>query len=75
MSDHEQVIEEMIRYQDAKVLKIAREIVPGATPEDILNPQHFPALERSSQFNFEDGLLAGLKAALMAIRAEKEKVK
>ena len=62
------LLEEMIAHQEAKVLKIAREIIPGISPEDVMNPQDFPALERNGRFNFEDGILAGLKSALIALR-------
>jgi len=71
----EKLIMDMIRHQEAKVFAIAREIIPHVTPEDLLNPQDFPALERNSRFNFEDGLLAGLKATLIAVRSEREKKK
>ena len=65
------LLEEMIRHQEAKALKLAREIIPGISPEDIMNAQDFPELERNGQFNFEDGILAGLKSALMAIKGSR----
>ena len=68
MRNTEQLLEQMISHQQDKVLALARDILPYITPEDLLNPQHFPKLEKSSQFNFEDGLLAGLKSALIAIK-------
>ncbi|GEM_PF-24108 len=71
MKQIENLLEQMIRHQEEKVLKIARDIVPGVTPEDLRNPNDFPALDRHSQFNFEDGILAGLKSALMALRQKK----
>jgi hypothetical protein len=54
-----QLLEEMIKHQQIKVLKIAREIIPDATPEDIRNPQDFPELSTDSLFNYEDGILTG----------------
>ena len=44
--------------------------MPDLTPEDLRNPQDFAALVRDPEFNYEDGLLAGLRSAHMAIRAE-----
>lgn len=70
MKDAKLLIEEMIRHQEIKVLKLAREIVPNVTPEDILNAQDFPELERHGRFNFEDGILAGLKSVRMTLRAK-----
>ena len=61
------LIEEMIKHQEAKVLKIAREIIPELTPGDIRNPQDFPELYKNTIFNYEDGILAGylsIKTAL-----------
>ncbi|MBC7542426.1 MAG: hypothetical protein H7338_06820 [Candidatus Sericytochromatia bacterium] len=58
----------MIEQQQVRVLAIARERLPGVTPEDLRNPQDFPELEADSRFNFEDGQLSGLLSARMAIR-------
>ena len=60
----------MIDRQERKLLQMAREIVPDLTPEDLRNPQDFPPLVRIPEFNYEDGLLAGLRSAHMAVRAE-----
>jgi hypothetical protein len=64
------LLEGMILQQRAKVMAQARELVPGITEEDARNPHDFPALRASDTFNFEDGILAGLMAAQMALRAE-----
>jgi hypothetical protein len=63
------LLAEMIAAQEAKVLALARRIVPQLTPEDVLNPHDFPALLASAEFNYEDGILAGLRAADVALRA------
>ena len=60
---------QMIDQQELKVLELARQSVPGLTPEDLRNPHDFPALARDSTFQYEDGLLAGLRSAHMAVRA------
>ena len=59
----------MIEQQQAKVLRLARELNPRLTSEDLLNPHNHPELVASQDFNFEDGLLAGLISAQMALRA------
>ena len=61
---------QMIAQQEQKLLALARQAVPDLTPEDLRNPQDFPALGRDPDFNYEDGVLAGLRSAHMAIRAE-----
>jgi hypothetical protein len=66
----DQLLTQMIDQQERKLLQLAREIVPDLTPEDLRNPQDFSALVRDPQFNYEDGLLAGLRSAHMAVRAE-----
>ena len=53
------LLQELIKHQQTKVLKVAREIVPDATPEDIRNPQDFPDLVADTLFNYEDGILTG----------------
>lgn len=58
----------MVVQQREKLLKVARELVPNATPEDIRNPQDFSELLNDPLFNYEDGLLAGLLSAQAALR-------
>ena len=65
----ERTLSAMVAQQDAKVLALARRIVPHLTPEDVRNPHDFPALVECAEFNYEDGVLAGLRAAETAIRA------
>jgi len=63
-----QLLQEMVEYQQAKVLKVARELVPDATSEDIRNPQDFPELVTDSLFNYEDGILTGYLTLQTALR-------
>ena len=58
----------MVQHQRAKVLKVAREIIPDATPEDIRNPQDFTELSADSLFNYEDGVLTGYLSIQTALR-------
>ena len=66
----EELIQELIEHQQAKVLKVAREIVPDATPEDIRNPQDFPDLVTDTLFNYEDGILTGYLILQTALRKQ-----
>jgi hypothetical protein len=65
----ERMLAEMIAAQEAKLFALARRLVPQLTAEDVLNPHDFPALVESAEFNYEDGILTGLRAAEMALRA------
>jgi hypothetical protein len=65
----ERLLAEMTAQQEAKVLRLARGIVPHLTPEDLRNPHDFMPLVESAEFNYEDGILAGLRAAQVAVRA------
>ena len=67
-SESAQLLEGMVARQREKLLKVARELVPNATPEDIRNPQDFSELLNDPLFNYEDGLLAGLLSAQAALR-------
>jgi hypothetical protein len=69
----ERLLDEMIAQQAAKVLALARRLVPYVTPEDLLNPHDFVPLAESAEFNFEDGILAGLRAAALAVRAARRR--
>jgi len=66
----DQLMLQLIEQQERKVLDLGQRIHPGLTSEDIRNPQDFPDLLESFQWNFEDGILAGLKSAHMALRAK-----
>ena len=62
-------LQEMIEFQREKLLKLAREILPDLTPEDLRNPQDFPELTKDPLFNYEDGLLAGYLAVQISMRS------
>ncbi len=62
-------LEEMIRMQREKVLRLARARIPHLTSDDVLNPHDFPELMRDPIFNFEDGITAGLLQAQISLRA------
>ncbi len=67
------ILEQMICNQKEKLLKLAREIIPHLTAEDILQPFDFPQLENNAFFRYEEGILEGLLSAKAAILAcEKE---
>ena len=68
MHSTELLLQDLIEHQQAKVLKVAREIVPDATPEDIRNPQDFPNLVADTLFNYEDGILTGYLTLQTALR-------
>lgn len=65
----ERLLAELIAQQVSKVREVAARIDPRLTPDDLLQPHDFPALARDAAFNYEDGILAGLRAAAAAVRA------
>jgi hypothetical protein len=64
------LLEQMIEQQRTKVLRLAREAVPHLSPEDVMNPNDYPELSAHPTFDFEDGILSGLIAAQVALRAQ-----
>lgn len=67
----EMLLDELISFQEKKLLNYAAAIVPNITPEDILQPNDYPALENHPFFRYEEGFLKGLHAAKIAILALK----
>lgn len=63
------LLEEMIVRQREKVVSIARRIEPAATFDDTLQPHDNPKISANPIFQYEDGILAGLIAAQIAVRA------
>ncbi|HLT32078.1 MAG TPA: hypothetical protein VK013_18710 [Myxococcaceae bacterium] len=64
------LLQEMVTHQHQKVLRLAREALPYLSEEDLRNPYDFPELKEHPTFEYEDGMLNGLLAAQMAVRAE-----
>ena len=60
---------QMIDHQQRRVLRLAQELNPRLTSEDVLQPHDYPDLRGSAPWNYEDGVLAGLMAAQIAMRA------
>ena len=58
----------MIDQQQKKLLKIATQIRPNVTTDDILQPNDYPELENHPFFRYEEGVLEGLQSALAAFR-------
>jgi hypothetical protein len=69
----ERLFAELIDQQRQRVLAHARRLNPALTEEDVQQPQDFPELAGNPEWNYEDGLLAGYLAALMAVRVELRK--
>ena len=65
----DRLIEEIIEDQQHKLLKCGRRIIPTLTPEDMLQPNDYLQLENNPHFRYEEGVLAGLQTAQMALRA------
>ena len=63
------VLEELCAYQQKRVLEHARRISPRVTADDVQNPIDIPELAASPDWNYQDGLLAGHRAAQAALRA------
>ena len=63
-----QVMQELIAQQEAKLRRSAARINPRLTADDLLQPHDFPELARDPGFNYEDGILAGLRSAEAALR-------
>jgi hypothetical protein len=66
----QRVLQEMIQMQTEHTWRCGRVIVPTLTEDDMLQPNDFPELENHPHFRYEEGLLAGLHSALVALQAE-----
>ncbi|MCH9612459.1 MAG: hypothetical protein S4CHLAM102_09490 [Chlamydiia bacterium] len=69
-ADIEKVLEDLIAYQQKRVMKEAESIIPNITAEDVLQPFDYPELEMSPTFRYEEGVLAGMLAAQTALRSK-----
>ena len=60
---------ELCAHQQKRVLDHARRLNGRVTADDIMNPIDVPELSASPEWNYEDGVLAGYRAAQAALRA------
>lgn len=65
----EALVSSLEELQRSKVLELARRLRPGLTLEDIANPHDFPELG-DPDWQYGDGVLAGIQSVLAAVRAE-----
>ncbi|MEM7174908.1 MAG: hypothetical protein AAF443_03125 [Chlamydiota bacterium] len=65
----EQLLDELVAYQEKKLLNCGSAIVPRITADDILQPNDYPELENHPYFRYEEGVLKGIQEARMAILA------
>jgi hypothetical protein len=68
-TEADRVLAELIVQQELKLRAYAARIDPRLTPDDLLQPHDFPALGSDPGFNYEDGVLVGLRSAAAALRA------
>jgi hypothetical protein len=66
----DKLLVEMIAQQRKRVLEHARRLNGKLTEDDVQQPQDFPELSSSPEWQYEDGILAGYQAAQAAIRAQ-----
>ena len=64
-----ETLEELIDRQRERVHALARRLRPGLTDADLRNLHAFPDVHQDPTFEFEDGQLAGLRAARFALQA------
>jgi hypothetical protein len=65
----EKILIDAIAMQEAKLLRVARQLVPTVTADDLLQPFDMLVLDQNPVFRHEEGILEGLHMALSAIRA------
>jgi hypothetical protein len=65
----ERHFDQMIGQQRAKILRMARWRRPNLTSDDLLMAHDYPELMAWADYQFEDGILAGLIQAQVSLRA------
>ena len=63
------LIDQIIKAQEEKVIACGRIFVPRLTAEDVLQPVDYPVLENSPHFRYEEGSLAGMQTIRYALLA------
>lgn len=63
-------LENMAHHQQERVFAIAKKLDPRLTADDLLQPHDVAVLQSSTDWHYEDGVLAGLRSAHMGLRNE-----
>lgn len=71
----EELFDEMIAFQEKKLLNYASEIIPNITSDDLLQPNDYKELENHPFFRYEEGVLKGMQTAKMAVLAKMRNLK
>jgi hypothetical protein len=67
VKEMEELFEELIAFQEKKLLDYASKIIPNITSDDLLQPNDYDELEHHPIFRYEEGLLKGIQTAKMAV--------
>ncbi|WP_316358385.1 hypothetical protein [Candidatus Neptunichlamydia sp. REUL1] len=70
----EALFNELIDFQEKKLLSYAATIIPNITTDDILQPNDYPELEKHPFFRYEEGVLKGLHSAKMAVLSQQKEM-
>ena len=70
--DVAKLLVQLIDQQKKQLRKVALQIEPKVTDEDLLQPNDFPRLENHPAFRHEEGILDGLRMAYSALLALKK---
>ncbi|MDK2972230.1 MAG: hypothetical protein PWP23_1985 [Candidatus Sumerlaeota bacterium] len=63
----ERLLDSMIDHQRGKVFKTAQRLRPNITEDDVMDPHSIPEIAQHPGFAYEDGQLAGLVSARVAL--------
>jgi 8-oxo-dGTP pyrophosphatase MutT (NUDIX family) len=63
-------LEELARHQRREIARLADRLDPRLTADDLLSPDDFPVLRDDPDFQYANGMLAGMLAALAALKAK-----
>lgn len=66
----EALIVELERMQRSRVAELGLRLHPGLTAEDLRSPHDFPELS-DIDWQYQDGILAGIQTVLAAVRARR----
>lgn len=64
----ERRIEQLAAEQTDRVAALAKRVNARLTPDDLMSPHDFPELASDPDFNYQDGVLAGIETVRAALR-------
>lgn len=66
----DRICDELVAFHTEQLHSLAREIKPNVSYDDLMQSFDYPEMENYPVFKYQEGILAGIRVAYAALRAD-----